>query len=105
MSDSLAVARAYAKSVLAARGIPACRWIKRAAERFLADLKAARARNSVFVYSKDHAESAIQFIELLPHVKGEWARRRETLRMEPHQIFVLVNLFGFVRRLDETRRF
>lgn len=105
MSDSLVIARAYAKSVLAARGIPACRWIKRAAERFLDDLKAARARNSVFVYSKDHAESAIQFIELLPHVKGEWARRRETLRMEPHQIFVLVNLFGFVRRLDETRRF
>lgn len=102
---ALTVARDYAKSLLARRGLPANLWMKRAAERFLADLKAAREKNSAFVFSASRAESAIRFIELLPHVKGEWALRNETLRLQPWQIFILCNLFGFVRRADGTRRF
>lgn len=105
MAAPLDTARAYARSILKARGVPASRWMRFAAERFLADLKSARARNSAFVFSSEHAGAAISFISLLPHIKGEWARRNETIRLEPWQIFILCNIFGFVRRSDETRRY
>lgn len=105
MNDPLAIARDYAKRALSGRGVIVGGWMQKAAARFLADLKTARDRNSTWVYSKEHAAAAIGFIELLPHIKGEWARRNETLRMEPWQQFILCNLFGFVRRSDGTRRF
>lgn len=105
MTDPLPIARDYAKRALSGKGVIAGGWMQKAAARFLADLKAARERNSTWVYSKEYAANAIGFIEHLPHVKGEWARRNETLRMEPWQVFILCNLFGFIRRSDETRRF
>jgi phage terminase large subunit-like protein len=103
--NALATASAYAKSVLSKRGTVAGRWVQSAAERFLSDLKTSRARDSVYGFSSEHADAVVRFIELLPHVKGEWARRHETIRLEPWQVFILANLFGFVRRSDETRRF
>jgi len=105
MTDPLAIARSYAKSALSGRGVTAGRWIKAAAERFLVDLKAARERNSVYVYSRDHADAAVNFIQLLPHIKGEFARRNELLILEPWQIFLTCNIFGFIRRADQTRRY
>ena len=44
-------------------------------------------------------------MELLPHVKGRWARRRETLRLEPWQAFLTCCIFGWLRRADGLRRF
>lgn len=105
MTDPLAIARDYAKRAVSGKGVIVGGWMQKAAARFLADLKTARERNSTWVYSKEHAAAAIGFVELLPHIKGEWARRNETLRMEPWQQFILCNLFGFVRRSDGTRRF
>ncbi len=105
MTDPLSIARDYAKRAVSGKGVIVGGWMQKAAARFLADLKTARERNSTWVYSKEHAAAAIGFIELLPHIKGEWARRNETLRMEPWQQFILCNLFGFVRRSDGTRRF
>lgn len=43
-----------------------------------------------------------QFIELLPHVEGQWAT--PTIRLAPAQVFFVCNLFGF-RNHDGTRRF
>jgi phage terminase large subunit-like protein len=107
MSDSpLAIATAYARLLLKKRGaLPAGQWMRKAAERFLSDLKAARERNSVHVYDDGYAGAAVRFIQLLPHIKGEWARRNETIKLEPWQVFLIANLFGFIRRADQTRRF
>ncbi len=105
MEDCLAIARTYAKAAISGRGVTAGRWIKAASERFLNDLKASRERNSTYVYSRDHADTAVGFIQLLPHIKGEFARRNESLILEPWQIFLTCNIFGFVRRADETRRY
>jgi len=105
MTDPLSIARTYAKSAISGRGVTAGRWIKAAAERFLNDLKASRERNSTYVYSRDQADAAVNFIQLLPHIKGEFARRNESLILEPWQVFITCNIFGFVRRADETRRY
>lgn len=104
-STPLTIARSYAKAAISGRGVTAGRWIKRAAERFLNDLKAARDRGGAYVFSHEHAESAVRFIELLPHVKGEFARRNERLNLEPWQVFIACSIFGFVRRADRLRRY
>lgn len=78
-------------------------WIRKAAARFLADLKRAkRKRGAPFLFDDWHACDACGFIELLPHVEGEWDL--PTIVLDPFQVFFLVQLFGF-RKLDGTRRF
>lgn len=73
-----------------------------AAKRFLGDLKRAGKRSCEFVWSPAKANEACEFLELLPHVEGIWAKA--TIQLEPAQVFFLCNLFGF-RRLDGSRRF
>lgn len=46
-----------------------------------------------------------KFIELLPHIKGEKARRRELIELEPWQCFVLTTVFGWLHRDTDLRRF
>lgn len=100
----VARAAAYAHAVAAGR-IPACKWIKFAAERYLADVKAARSKSSPFYFDPAAAERVCRFVELLPHSKGEWAARGEKMRLEPWQSWFLVAVFGFLRRKDNTRRY
>lgn len=46
-----------------------------------------------------------QFVEALPHIKGEWARRREPLQLEDWQCFFVCVVFGWKRIADGLRRF
>lgn len=80
----------YARSVDDGR-IPACRQLKLAARRFLADLDAG-----VWTYDASKVERVCSFGELLPHTKAKWAANGELIRLEPWQIFILANIFGFV---------
>ena len=74
-----------------------------AAKRFLADWKLGhRKRGRPFEFSKEWAERYCRFIEKLPHVEGEWDS--PTLKLDPSQVFFIVQLFGF-RNSDGTRRF
>lgn len=93
----------YAKDVAASR-VPACRWVRLACKRHLDDLKRWRGKGAPFHFSEEAGERVCKFIELLPHVKGEWARRGETLKLQPWQKFVLSVAFGWLRP-DGTRRF
>lgn len=93
----------YAKDVVAKR-IPACKWVRLACKRHLDDLKRWKGKGAPFYFSEEAGERVCKFIELLPHVKGEWARRGETLKLQPWQKFVLVVAFGWLRP-DGTRRF
>lgn len=88
--DYTAISKAYAEDVIG-DGIPACRQIKQACQRFLNDLE-----SDTWAYDAAKAHKACAFIELLPHVKGELARKRQTLILEPWQVFIICNLFGFV---------
>lgn len=81
--------------------IVACDMTKKAARRFLEDLDRADFQYHLNVAE---AEKVCQFIEQLPHIKGEWAKRGETITLEPWQCFGLVNIFGW-RDDENLRRF
>lgn len=67
-----------------------CRQIRQACARFLADVD-----GDEWTLSGDRAEHVCRFAELLPHTKGAWASKRELLKLEEWQVFVLVAIFAF----------
>ncbi len=94
----------YAREVVKGK-IPACLFVRQACQRQLDDLKRWPRKSGPYYFDKAAAEKIINFMELMPHVKGEWARKRETLRLEPWQKFKWTTIFGWKRTKDGTRRF
>ncbi len=101
-NDYVDVAIGYAKAAAADRGGRFGRLIKLAAKRFLDDLKRAKKKGAPFSFSRDHANHACSWIELLPHVEGKW--ETPEIRLHPSHVWFVVQLFGF-RKADGTRRF
>jgi hypothetical protein len=87
-------AHAYVSDVLAGR-IPACRWVKKACRRHLDDLKRAKTRTWPYTFDPAKAERVCRFGEMMPHVKGKWAkkdpitRKASRISLEPWQCFVI----------------
>ncbi len=79
-----------------------CKWIRLAARRFLKDLKRAKLPGAPFRFSREHANLHCEFIEGLRHVEGRWST--PTIKLDPWQLFFVVQLFGF-RDLNGGRRF
>jgi phage terminase large subunit-like protein len=105
------IATAYAADVVAGK-IPACKWHRLACQRHLNDLARADFRytfNPALVDSKGKtyrpAERICKFAELMPHIKGDWAARSQSITLEPWQIFILASAFGWVDRTTGKRRF
>lgn len=104
LSEFVKIAIAYARDAVAdKKGERHCLFFRQAAKRFLNDMKRAERKACPFYFSEWHADDVCDFIEKLPHVKGSWDS--STLVLEPAQVFILVNVFGFRRRSDERRRF
>jgi phage terminase large subunit-like protein len=92
---------------------PAGRFERLACQRFLDDIE--RQGSDEFPYVLDQAlgSRACRFLELLPHIKGQWARPvyadgklgYAKLRLEDWQIFVELQLFGWVHQAGRLRRF
>jgi phage terminase large subunit-like protein len=102
--DFVAIAIAYAEEAVADRKKAKFgKWVRLAAKRFLADLKRAKHKNCPFIFDPWHACDPCDFLEKLPHVEGKW--NQATIRLEPFQIFLTAQLFGFRNREDGTRRF
>lgn len=70
--------------------------------RDLAHAHKIRVGRRHFEFSAEQATHVCRFIEKLPHVEGNWST--PTIVLDPFQVFLLVQLFGF-RRLDGRRRF
>jgi phage terminase large subunit-like protein len=108
MPSHVQAADQYAADVLSER-IPAGRWVRLACERYIADRArcdaSPRPFGWLYAFDSAKAEKVSTFIEYLPHTKGRWAAAGERLRLEPWQSFILVNVFGFVRLSDQSRRF
>lgn len=94
-------ALSYARAVVA-KQIPAGRYVVLACERFLRDLKRT---DWDWVYSPERADRVVRFIELMPHTKGKWAAKGESLVLEPWQCWIECNIFGFVNASTGLRRF
>lgn len=93
------IAIKYADDVLAGR-VVACKWVKLACKRFKRDIADAKSKGWLFDVSE--VWSVCDFIENLPHVEGSW--ETSTITLEPWQIFILANVFGF-RWPNGKRRF
>lgn len=99
-----AIAEGYARDVTRGK-IPACKSIRLQCERFLAELKAQRRKDFPYRFDADKAARVCRFIEKLPHSKGKWARSKETIRLEPWQVWILACTFGWLRKAGGLRRF
>jgi len=94
MTSSLTIANKYADQVLSGK-IVACELVRFACLRFRADLNTYR-------FAEELADHALEFIQNLTHTTGEAAGKKFIL--EPWQVFIVANLFGFVGP-DGARRF
>lgn len=104
--DYVEIALVYIEDVLDGR-VTAGRLTRLACERQLRDLERAAGGDPDFPYVFDPVAAArvCRFKEGLPHVQGEWAKRRELIVLEPWQIFADTTLFGWVHRDTGLRRF
>lgn len=99
------MAKAYVADVLEGR-VRACLQIRQACDRFRKDL-ARENDNPEWPYFFDPAagEKVCKFVSLLPHVKGRWAAKRELLTLSPWQAWIVVSVWGWMRKDTGKRRF
>ncbi len=117
MKDYADIAEQYVDDVLSGR-IPSCKWVRLACERHQRDLARAAAADAAFPFvfnpelmdavtgrSYRPVNRVCGFAELMPHVKGDWAARGETIRLAGWQVFALASIYGWVHRETGKRRF
>jgi len=90
----------YAEDVLSG-DILACRWTKLAGERFLYDFENQEKLGIYF--DEEEVDRVLRFYALCPHFKGEWAGT--PIILEPWQIFIIANIFGWKWKDSGYRRF
>lgn len=104
MSRFIEAVHAYAQRVT--RGeTPACKWTRLAVDRQLADLAREPGATWPWVFDADRASRVCEFLELLPHIKGKWARQGALLVLDPWQIFIVTTVFGWIHKDTGLRRF
>jgi len=102
--DYVSTGTNYAKRVLSGK-VPACEWVRKACRRQLDDLARPAGPRFPYRFDRKAANRICSFVEGLPHIKGEWARRGEKIHLEPWQCFIYTTVFGWVHRDTGLRRF
>lgn len=102
-SPHIEKATQYIEGVLSGK-IDACRFVRLACQRQRDDL-VRLAKHPIYYWSPDHGARVCRFIERLPHVKGDCAKRAELFKLEPWQCFIITTVFGWRRRDTDGRRF
>lgn len=82
--------------------IPACRFVKAACIRQIDDLKRYKKKSSLYLFDEERANRVCEFVERLPHIKGELAGK--PIELAPWQIFIITTVFGWVDK-NGSRRF
>jgi len=105
-------ATAYAERVVRGEEV-AGKFERLACQRFLNDLAKQGEEKFAYVFDETAGSRACKFIELLPHIKGEWARpvyrdgrlSYTKIKLEDWQVFIVINLFGWRHTTTKLRRF
>ncbi len=106
-------AKAYAKRVVDQLEV-AGKYERLFCARFLRDLDRQGADGFPFAFDEAAGARACTFIELLPHIKGQWARpeyvegvglQHGRIRLEDWQIAIVIQLFGWKHATTRLRRF
>ncbi|MBD8565038.1 terminase large subunit [Oxalobacteraceae sp. CFBP 8763] len=103
-ADFVGTATGYAQAVVKGK-IVACKWVKLACKKHLDELKASRRRVFPYYFDPDAANKVCTFLSLMPHTKGKWARKSETITLEPWQCFAFCVLFGWKIKKNDRRRY
>lgn len=104
MTDHVERAAQYMRDVVSGAR-PSAKWEKLAVQRQLADMEREPSDQWPWRFDPALAGRPCEFIELLPHIKGQWARDRKLLKLEPWQCFILTTVFGWVHAETGLRRF
>lgn len=104
MTNHITQAHDYMRGVVAGV-IPTCKWTQLAVQRQIDDLAREQSDDWPWVFDQARAVRPCEFIELLPHIKGKWARARNLIELMPWQSFILTTIFGWVHRDTGLRRF
>lgn len=91
------IALKYARDVVSGKTV-ACKYTVKACQRYLDDIDAG-----AWKLDKEKIGRVCRFMELLPHIKGSKALTK--LKLEPWQVFILANIFGWVDKSTGLRRF
>lgn len=84
-----------------------------AAQRFISDLQKQGTPDFPFVVDEVKGNRACRFHELLPHIKGQWAKpeyvdgkfRYAKIELEDWQVFIEFQIFAWVHMTTGLRRF
>ena len=104
MTNHITQAHDYMRGVVAGV-VPCCKWTLLAVQRQIDDLAREASADWPWVFDEARAVRPCEFIELLPHIKGKWARERALIQLGSWQSFILTTVFGWVHRETGLRRF
>lgn len=102
--DFARIVKAYVADVTSGK-IPANRFVRKAAQRHLRDLERSKDKAYPYKYDVQSGARVCRFIETLPHIKGRWARAKELIVLQPWQVFLVMVLFGWLKKSNGMRRF
>ena len=103
MQTHIEAATQYYHEVIGGK-IPACKNVLNACRRQVNDLR-KQGDDFKYVFDEAKGEKICDFVEKLPHTKGKWAAKKQKLKLEPWQKFLLSTLFGWVNKETGYRRF
>ena len=94
------IAAQYANDVCSGE-VLAAKYIQLACAQYLESLE----DQSKYYYDEAKAHKACTFIEAQFHTKGKWASKKKNLILEPWQIFLTCNVFGWLSVATGFRRY
>lgn len=74
-------ANRWARDVVRGRK-PACRFVQLACQRHLDDLVKSKSAGFPYKFDPKKAEKKLALAQMMPHVKGEWAFKRQLITLE-----------------------
>ncbi len=104
---NVTAANQYARSVVSGK-ILACKYVQKACQKHLDDLKRQKNKGFKYRFDKDKAERVCKFIQLLVHTKGRWRSssiEASRIQLEPWQIFIYCVVFGWLKKKNGKRRY
>lgn len=106
VKDFIQIAASYSQAIISGE-IPACQWTIAACERARRDhARQLEDPQWGFRFSPDAANRVCRFIEQLRHTKSSVSTKAdETIELLPWQVFILTEIFGWLRKDNGTRRY
>ena len=104
--EFIAVAVKYSRKVIKQKY--QCKTMKLACKNFLDDIKKQKNKDFDYYLNDFKVAHFCWFAENMPHIKGDLSKLPfpdNLLKLEPWQVFIFVNIFGWVDKQTHQRRY